>query len=394
MAEDTPKRLQITRRTAIKWGAIGLGAVALGRGALLVNERSTRGGFETPENDLMMLGKEEPIQLSKYGINWTPDGHIPYITFPDGRREYYVSGNAASFAMLEDKGSLFIPRERNQQGQAIPVVGPDRGGEYRNGYTAITSILQLNKENPNHLFGITHNEQWANRDGSLDYRNFTSTIGILESVDGGKNWLDKGVALKAADALQPGKNVTGVGQPCAIIKEEGDKRFVYVYYIYWPSHEGREYQIHLSRTEVKGDNVGAFEHYTKNGFQKGVEVSPTTVSPVIPIPADIAESGYAALPSVSYNTYLGKYLAVFETHVGFCVTTSNDGLTWDEAKLILKFPQGQYPHKRGQLWASNPSLWSLNKPTDQITDRTGVLVYSRGIWDNPHSMVRVPFELK
>ena len=341
------------------------------------------------ENSLISLGAEESIPLSNWGIKYTPDGHIPYVTLPDSQREYYFSGNASSYAFKRGSSpNLYESIKHDANSQALPAIKADKSRPYRNGYTSICSVFPDIKQ-PDHLFALTHCEEWL-KDST---EKSTFSIGLVESFGGG-DWLEKrGPVLQAKDALRPGEKFTGVGQPCAVVRKEGGDSFVYVYYLYLPAASEIPNQICLSRALLKEGDIGEFEHFTKDGFRK-TEITADTVNGVITPPRSIPGSSYAALPSISFNKYLNRYLGIFETQQGFCTTSSEDGLSWKEGELFLKFDAPQEPHFKGQVWTSNPTLWSEDEATDQITGKSGYLVYSKGTWDEPHKMYRRSFQLK
>jgi hypothetical protein len=353
---------------------------------------------EVIENSLIKLGRESKgdpfrVDLEKNRILYTPDGHIPFVKVK-GETRAFISGNAASYLVKTKRGDTSNFEVFGADiGLPFPVVGPDKNVPYRNGYAALTSVLQLDPNNPNELVGISHCEKWKNTGGQLTGENFTASIGFQRSSDGGINWTsDPNPFLHASDQLEPGQKVSGVGQPCAVIKEEGGKKYFYMYYVHWQPRGGAD-QIYLSRSEINGVTLGKLEHFTKDGF-KNTQVAPGMIEPVV-TPNFLEGANYAALPSVSFNEHLKKYLMVFETQVGFCATTSSDGISWKQPELVFKFQKPQNPHTDGQVWYSYPTLLSGFLDNDRQTAKTGTFIYSKGKWgEGPHTMVTRPFELK
>lgn len=353
----------------------------------------------TPTNYLISLGEEVEIHLTTQKIRWTPDLHMPYVSLAysdlpgDGRR-YFISGNAVSFR-LDLKGSLYGLRGSLKEVPAWPNYQFDRSVRYRNGYAAVGTVLQTDLRYPARLFGLTHNEERASGGpgNSYDDDKFTASIGLIESQDGGVSWQDHGQVIVGDDVLSPGTRATGAGQPCAIIKD----RYAYVYYIDWSAGKKAQHpdQIYLARSKIQPDGfLSKLEYFTKNGFGTP-GAKPENLEPVIPVP-NIAGAKYAALPSVSYNTYLRQYLCVFETNIGFCAAKSVDGIKWGEAGLIAQFPQPHSARKFGSTWYSYPSLLSdQSQLNDQLTDREGILYCSRGSWQlSAHRLVALPFRLR
>lgn len=350
----------------------------------------------TPTNYLMSLGEETAISLAAQKISWTPDLHLPYVYLdqPKGSRRYFISGNAGSFR-LDLTGTLYGLRNNLKAVSAWPNYQYDRAVRYRNGYAAIGTVLQTDPRRAGYLLGFTHNEERASGGpgNSNDDDKFTASIGLVESQDGGATWKDYGPAITGDDTLSPGTRATGAGQPSAIVNGQ----YVYIYYIDWAA--GRKVshpdQIYLARSRIQPDGfLSKIEYFTKDGFSTP-GAKPENLEPVIAAAA-IEGGGYAALPSVSYNTYLKQYLCVFETNVGFAAVKSADGIKWQEAGLIAWFPQPHSGRKFGDIWYSYPTLLSdESQGSDQITEREGILYCSRGSWQlSAHSLVASPFRLK
>lgn len=341
-------------------------------------------------NSNLFLDKQEAdLSLKNYGIEWAPDGHISYATFPDGKRRYFIAGNQRAYA-IESTTSLSLAETIANNPSIKEVFGPDKNVSYRNGYSTISQVLQTDKSNSYHLFALTQNEQQlVKADGSLDYANFTSTIGLLESIDGGLNWQDLGVVIRGDDYLFPGTKITGAGEPSAIIQNG----YVYVYFVDWSAQTKAFHpdQIYLARALVQANGkLGTFEFYTNNGFSTN-EADLKSV-----IPADAIKNGnYSALPSVSYNNYLGKFITTYEVDSGFISAYSNDGINWTDFKTIFSFPQLQSAKKTGDVWYSYPTLLSDSQEnSDQNTQKTGNFYFGKGIWPNtPHQPATKTFKI-
>lgn len=46
--------------------------------------------------DLTLLN-EKNVSLLSQNIKWDPDGHITYVTFPNGNRRFFISGNQRTY---------------------------------------------------------------------------------------------------------------------------------------------------------------------------------------------------------------------------------------------------------------------------------------------------------
>ncbi|HYM64899.1 MAG TPA: hypothetical protein VES68_00215 [Candidatus Sulfotelmatobacter sp.] len=328
------------------------------------------------------------LSLKNYGIQWSPDGHISYVTFPNGDRRYFIAGNQRAYA-IESKSNLTL--EQTIKGNPVikAVFGPEITSSYRNNYATIAEVLQTDKNNPYHVFAFTQYEQQAVKpDKTLDYSNFTASIGLLESYDGGLTWKDFGPVVRGDDYLTPGTRISGAGEPAAIIKDG----YVYLYYVDWAAQVKAFHgdEIFLARTKIIGDGLGAFEFYTTNGFS----TTEANLAPVVTQPT--GNSGYVSLPSVSFNKYIGSYLMIYETNLGFMSEVSTDAVTWTNAKKIFTFPQAQSDRQSGNTWYSYPTLLSDNSElTDGVTQNTGNLYFSKGIWPNvAHQPAKQSFQIQ
>jgi len=338
--------------------------------------------------DITLSESTEDLSLESYGIKWSPDSHIPYITLPNDTKRFFISGNQKTYYMDTSSSTTLAEAVKNNP-QLKESFGPDVNVVYRNGYSTIGSVLQTDKKNPLHVIGFSQNEQQkVNTDGSLDFANFTTSIGLLESFDGGASWTDFGPVIRGDDYLEPGTKISGVGHPSALIV--GD--YVYVYYVDWASQTRIFHpdQIYLARTKILegGKRLDKFEFYKEGGFSDGEY----NLKPVIEANA-IENGGYSALPSVSYNTALKKYLVIYETDRGFAAALSQNGLSWSKHKLIFYFSKPISQRAEGDLWNSYPSLLSdKTEPNDQTTSVEGNLYYSQGVWPNTaHQLTKKGF---
>lgn len=350
------------------------------------------------DNSIIQFESGTEISLQEKGLWDVPDERIPYVTFPDGERVYFLPGRASSYAIRGSQNKDLTKLLKDPKTEVEKVIGPDLLKPYKNGYCTINNVFRLDTDNPYHLFAVTANEQHEQlSSGQLNWQRFTASIGWAQSQDGGKTWEDQGSIIKGQESLPPekipsGLAVAGAGQPSSIMKDG----YLYIYHIDWPAQikVKHPYQIFLARSKVeKFGLVGAMEFWTRDGFKQ--EVFPEEQIAVIKPPLSVNQESQAALPSVSFNKAMNKFLAVYETQYGFCLTKSEDGIRWDDGEMILRFPQPQYPHHRGDIWYSNPTLISPSESTDTETNDKGYLIYSKGVWETqPHQPVIRPFNLK
>jgi hypothetical protein len=330
--------------------------------------------------------KEEDISLQKYGLGWTPDGHIPFFTTPQGKKRYFISANVSTW-MIETDGEMplkdYISSKKLTQDNFKMVMEPtgdfESSTDYKNGYTGITSVFQVNKDtDPNHLIGTTHYEQRASTDGADSY---TASVGIVESFDGGYSWEDKGPIIKGRVHELPGERITGAGQPAAIIKDG----VMHIMYVEWAT--GGD-QIYSAKMKLNSDgSLGKLEDIVDDSGE---------LKPVIPVPEG---EGYAALPSLSYNEELKKYLCVIETASGFFETTSEDLVNWSETKPLMKYEEDKGARrgvdlKVGEQFITYPTLIDESQQDDHTTGKESVLYFAtRQRGKNSHNLKAVNVKL-
>lgn len=388
----------------------GLAAVGFGFGYLTKFRLPDLGSlFPSPEKEpqkgTMILGENETsLQNEMLGyMNYVPDGPITYWTTAEGKRRYLLTGgdmnqdkkwDGNATYMIETDGTKSL-KEVIESGNITAdsftqVWGPDVNVEYRKYYSGITSVLQTDKDNPDHLFGITHNENRSDRNASAT---FTATIGLVESQDGGLTWEDRGALIHGEDPQTPGKDVSGAGQPSAIYNEKDG--FTYILYVDWTRvNVHHPDQIYLAR--IKPNAVGEstmLQYWTKKGFgfpEDGLK-------PVIPVPEG-SNMVYAALPHLSWNKDLNQYMCEGECDTGFWMATSPDLLSWSKPEIVYDFTKrGGKPHsilKVGEKWDSYPTALSESEPNSHTTNKKGVFYHSSGDNVVPHVPATVDFEIK
>ncbi|OGH11118.1 MAG: hypothetical protein A2684_01515 [Candidatus Levybacteria bacterium RIFCSPHIGHO2_01_FULL_36_15b] len=329
-----------------------------------------------------VLDEESNLSLQEYGLNWTPDGHITYFTMPDGSKRYFISANVSTW-MIETSGQkslkdYILAGELNQSSireVIVPTGNFSDSNDYKNGYVGLASVVQIEKEtNPMHLIATAHCEQRINSAGS---DSFSATVALFESFDGGLSWEDKGPIIRGRNQQPPGDRISGAGQPAAIIKDG----YLYIQYIEWATGADQIYSAKMQILE--NGTLGPIENIEDESGQ---------LKPVLSIPNG---GGYAALPSLSYNEGLGKFLAIIETGEGFAYSTSSDLENWDPEKYVLKYSDYNSAPRwqnlsAGQRFITYPTFLSENKPTDQITGIYGELYFAtRAFGDNSHNLTSI-----
>lgn len=388
MTESSTEQPTLSRRRLLRKGLVGgagIAATVLGAkyGPKLIPERDKQKneGFipNTPEltstKELVLdnekykleLGSAETPRVS--GLQWFPDGHSSFIKTDSGVNVYLSGGPAGYLTQGKDFHSL---------GQAREILTPGSSEDFDRNYAAPGSVMR--GKNPGELLMFYHGE---NHPKTPVHFPFTAGVGLAISQDAGKTWGKKGQILKGMNEKPATDRVYGAGQPCAIVKDN----YIYLYLIDWNGIHPDS--IHVARSPIEANGMPeSWEKYINGQFvNNGMDGEST---PVITAP----EGDYAALPGISWNSFLNKFLAVYESKDGFNIATSIDGISWSNQQRFLDVQTINNNPTDGQKWNSYPTLWSPNKQNDQETDDSLLLVYSEGNYNStPHSMRIRPAKL-
>lgn len=333
-------------------------------------EGGKKGKEKSPETSELKisLGKEQ--NFSPPGLQWVPDGHAS-MAREDDQVKLWVAAGPNSY--------LLQGTSLETLGQPLRVLGPE-GRMTNNGYDGYASFGSvIPRETKGKLIGFYHQEHWPNQ---ATYFPFRASIGIVTSKDSGVTWQNKRIILEGKKPEPfPNQRVSGAGQPCAIIK--GNE--VYLYYIDWNDQQADA--IHLARAPLDSvENPKAWQRWTEKGFAKPGEIKS---DPVISPAKFNPDALYAALPGISFNTHFEKYLAVFETDLGFNLGLSEDAINWHSFRQFFPFPQRHSQRRRDQTWYSYPTILNPEANSDRKTNRKNWLVYGKGVWNaGAHYMQR------
>jgi hypothetical protein len=349
-----------------------------------------------PNSVFEFENQERSIDLP--GMGWTPDGHVPFITTEDGKtKRMYISGiNSGiqgSYPYLYSDNNL--RPEVDAQNFIVPSITNDPNEVYRNGYSAVTSVVDFNG---GHL-GFTHNEQHGGSSWG-----FTASVGITFSKDQGKTFEPMGQLIAGRAHIEPGQEQnTGAGQPSAIkVKDQNGQEFIYVTYIEWLPKDikpvyGAVDQLYLARMAISGNSLGALEHYTTEGFRPIQPEEPVSLKPVITPPRSVPGTNYAALPSISHDKNNKRFIAVYETDIGVFVSKSTDAMSWSEGEFVIKYPKplSSVWSNPGTTGYSYPTLLDLSQNSDASTGSSVSMLLAKGIGSNSrHNMVAINGRLK
>lgn len=375
-----------TRRIFLKTAPF----VAVGAGILACNTLSNPSGVGQSEPGVAQPGEEPtqptPEKAKAVELTLGPEEAVEtgLVHVPDGKVS--VLGETVWLTAGQDSYRASLPGQA--QGQFAPsgfekVLSPRREttekGYY--GYLGITSVHRVDVKS---LFAVTHQEFHP---GAGQAWPFTAAVGLAISRDNGTTWEDYGTMIESKKGT-PVPDVDnpvarGAGQPAAIVVGQD----LYVYHIDW-SGEGPD-SIHLSKMSLnKLGDPQAVQKYSQAGWLPATEgKADPVVSPTTP------EMVYTALPSVSYNERLGRYLMTLEAQDGFHIATSSDGVNWTPPQRFFDFPSPQFPIVSGTTWYSYPTFVSPETGDHTKTTQKGYLVYSKGVRNGAlHTMVKRTME--
>ncbi|OGY16114.1 MAG: hypothetical protein A2785_00820 [Candidatus Chisholmbacteria bacterium RIFCSPHIGHO2_01_FULL_49_18] len=363
---------QGTRRDVIKLAGIALLASACG--GLRSPEESGRTEEVIQESELTPIeGGTVRIQPKEIRIPNSPKW------FPDTRTSWIKRGD--KFLVFASAGVDSVRLEGNsltELGEAKVVLGPDeKQTEYGfNGYRGFSTVFPGSKKE---LIAISHRELWPDQGVHFP---FTAEIDLAISKDDGFSWEKKGTILRGDQVLKDADTVQGVGQPGAIVTQDGE---VVVYHTNWGVGHATVCVAKAPLHDVA--NPEAWKKWDGTGFN-----APGLGG--IPEPVVVAQQGYSALPCISWNTKLKKLLMITEQDEGFYSQTSDNYIHWSEPQLFARFTQKHSRRQVENTWYSYPTLISPDTGDQFVTSGRGFLFVSRGTWNvNAHRGVLIPVEI-
>jgi hypothetical protein len=332
-------------------------------------------------------GPEETVlDVGQFGMLHTPDGRMSFrhtggelsIWFPCAVSTCFLHGASPTQLAPIQAGDKITPT----------VLGPSGvTTAFDRDYAGITTVLP--SLNGHDLVGIYHAEQHPCSNGA-DVRSF----GLARSSDAGRTWARQGQIAKSADPIPaPGDcafGTFGPGDPMAMVSPDPKYRYV----DFNDRVNGVPDEIYMARAPVESDGApGAWMRYAAGSFS----------SPPLGGRGDAVihrapgiTSVHAGTGSVSWNVFLQTYVAVVMSMDGFYYSTSADGITWSDGRLLL----AEHTWNDATISADTPvavypSLLSFDQNSDMTTSRTGYLYYARSPKSNnpPHHMVRRPFAI-
>jgi hypothetical protein len=339
-----------------------------------------------------ILSQSEEVVISNsnpWGLMHIPDGPISYKNIGNEIRMWFTATNRT--VLLRGNSFSNLEPFPMQGGQAISILEPSGTG-FDSSYSGAYSVIPAN--NGTDLLMFYHAEYHP-----CNFPNpFMAGIGLARSTDGGITWQRRGQVISTAAPKPTNCNfqIWGVGNPTVFKSKDGN--YLYMMFTEWlrGNPVSRPDLLYLARAEVSSDGEpGSWYKYSNGSFsQPGLGGLGTPV--INQPPPDGPTSIYAALPAVSYNIELNRYLAVFQSRIGIHISTSQNGIAWNTPRLIWSERDFYLSSIQNQPGVAYPSLISPDQPSQLTTGRQGYLYFARGYPNGnpPHIMARRSFEIQ
>jgi hypothetical protein len=309
---------------------------------------------ETPlpmlDVDLVVTGEMEVV--FDWSTDRCEDEQIPDLAvraFRDSREQVnlIISNPVSSRLTGEDLNSLTLDCEQMMESQKDPDPANFRDNEW------LASTYTLDGET---IYALVHNEyQGHTHTGQCPQNDYFScwynSVTQFISIDSGATFgtiRDVSDHLVAAPPVQyqPGQGPYGMRSPSNIIKGPGDYYYAFLSYHGFNSNPQ---QVCLMRTNELTDpgswrfwNGNSFNGQFLNPYIESIEKPSANICPAL-APNEIGSSLYE---SVSFNTYLNRYvlIGISADQIdgrevwGFYFSTSADLINWSRRKLIMEVP--------------------------------------------------------
>lgn len=303
----------------------------------------------------LSLGEPYLVSTDLYNV---PDTRVSYVTMGDTPTALFVSADVEGVRLdMSFDGELDVWQPR-------PMIFPDQTMNDRGYYQGYRTPGLVFKTPNGQFCALVHTEFWQDEVDNFPYAAEIQAMCGNDLFDGFGDPVTILTGLSNT-TIDPTK-ATGVGQPCGIVIDE----FLYVYFTNWDA--GLD-AIHVARAPIDEImNPSAWLKYQDGTFSsEGLGGASSAV-----VRPQSTTDHYAAICSVSWNTYLNKYLMSYETEVGVYFTTSDDGLTWGDHKQIVDFTTR---FNTDSDWASYFTPLSFDTGNQFVTGQSGVLVFRRMI---------------
>jgi hypothetical protein len=331
----------------------------------------------------LVIGPRENVTLGgRTDLKYVPDTRMGiWVNSSDSKKRVEVYVTAVNRSYRFTGKSL----DHLTADPAHAVFGPS-GRRFDRDYAGISSVIQLGTSARSRL-AFYHAEVDC-ADGAK-----IASVGLAISNDQGYHWPLRSLLTHGQHQSHDCQHAnsgsfTGAGQPSALIWNG----FVWVFYTDW--NPPQDDAIHVARARIKqARNPGAYTTYYRptQGKVSWQPVQGSSSTAVLSRPS--VDDHYAAEVSVSYNTYLNRFLAIVHTAQGFRMATSTDLLSW--SWLI---PCPALPSQAEDRLFRYPTLvdadTGIHNGSADMTGKTNFLYYAANVGTaTRHYMVRRWFAL-
>ena len=244
--------------------------------------------------------------------HFSPDGHISYFKSGD-QYQMYWPGNPS---YRTTGPNLFEMSDT----RAVLLRGDK--GSFDNGGAWLYSVFP---QGNNHLIGFYHGEDQEFAGDPSSHFIAWKSIALATSDDNGLTWKKQGQIIRTSNT-KPSKPTWGGNGDFCVVWDKSNKRWVCYY------QEGFLCMAVSSDPEGK---PGTWKKYFLGSFsQPGLGGRNSPIPDLFPFPG--------GNPSVHYNTFLKKWVMVWETWDSVAphpnsiwISTSEDMLHWSPPKVLL-----------------------------------------------------------
>jgi hypothetical protein len=284
-------------------------------------EATSPGGIVPSENPPTVPEVAPPLQFS-IGAFTDITNTLPFM--PDGAVSIVQVGNDVALFTSGTQYSYMVQGNILQDWQKmLQVVTPERTQSEKGvlGYRGIASVIRLDD---GRLLAFEHVEyhdpNTKNPDGTT-LGAYAAEVHMTQSFDGITWTPSVPIAFGSNPPVRANENdrfASGAGMPSAVRvhRENGD--IIKLFFTDWNGNRADE----IYSAEVPIADVFDPAKWVINYDQ-----------PAIPRPTE--EDSYSALPSVVFDTQLGKYLLTFGTAKGIYITSSDDAANWQQPQMII-----------------------------------------------------------
>ncbi len=298
---------------------------------------------------------------------------IDHFDWPDGPFGVLAEGSSLAF-FATDGGS-----HRNGKAGSVTMTVGDLTNPLGSGApidVTIANDLHLNPHEPQYtyegggpvymvppgspgagnLLTVFHAERNTSGPGG-----FYSLLGLARSTDGGRSWHDLGEIIQANQRYRP--NLGGYDLGISQLVTDPTGTYFYVYFPDWIANGTPNPTtvtvMSVARVPIVALLSAAFatqptplpafaKYYQGTWSQPGINGLSTDLEP----------GSRGGDPSVSYNNYLSRYVAIADDTHAITYAESPDGVSWTPRTIIFSQIQADYARAIGT--GSDPNILGAN----------------------------------